>query len=85
MDLTDVLAPLPPSNLVKRLVTFCVTDLRLSPHQVALTLRRAAEVARAVETLSAEANREAATARADAAWDAQMAAMVALARQLGIQ
>jgi len=80
MDLVDVLAPLPAANLVKRLVTFCVDDLHLAPHEIALILRRAADVASAVTALSAEADREAATARLHADFDARMAEIAACLR-----
>jgi len=58
MDLLEIIAPLPATNPVKRLIEFCTQELQLPAWQVADILGRAQRVAAAVKTLSAEATHE---------------------------
>jgi len=82
MDLADILVSLPDTNHVKRLVAFCAQELHLAPHDIAMVLARAAAVAHAVETLSAETSREETAARAQANLDASLTHTAALTARL---
>ena len=54
MDVLDVVSTLPASSPLRRVVEFCITELKLSPGETTFTLRRAHEVVNGVTTLEHE-------------------------------
>lgn len=58
MELRELIEPLPETNEVKRLILFCLDDLKMPPYSVALTINRAYRFASGVAAISDEARRE---------------------------